>query len=252
LPRIHVRCYEELNEYLPPGRRKLRFEQAVAQGATVAGLLEMLGIPAQEVDLVLVDDESVGLGHRLYDGARVSVYPVFESFDIAPLARVGREPRRRLRFVADVHLGRLAGCLRMAGFDTLYRSDYTHGELVALASRVGRVLLTCDRALAGNRDLTRVYLVRAARAREQLAEVLERFDLYRLARPLTRCPRCNHPLAAVDRAVAAGHQPAAKAERDEGYWQCTGCDRLYREGPHVQRMRGILAALRPPFESAAE
>jgi hypothetical protein len=67
------------------------------------------------------------------DGELVSVYPVFESLDIASVSRVRPAPLRALRFLLDVHLGRLAACLRMAGFDALYGSQTSDAEL---ASRV--------------------------------------------------------------------------------------------------------------------
>ena len=54
---------------------------------------------------------------------------------------------RRLRFLADAHLGALARRLRMLGFDTLWHNDLGDGPLARLAVAEHRILLTRDRQL---------------------------------------------------------------------------------------------------------
>ncbi len=120
---VEVRCYEELNDFLPPGLRKRPFPWPLQRGQTVKSLVESLGIPHTEVDLVLVNGRSVGFAHRLADGDRLSVYPVFESLDLSAVTRVRPRPLRQVRFVLDVHLGRLARLLRLAGFDSPVRQS---------------------------------------------------------------------------------------------------------------------------------
>ncbi len=48
------------------------------------------------------------------------------------------------RFVLDVHLGRLAGYLRLLGIDSAYRNDAGDDALAACALAEDRVLLTRD------------------------------------------------------------------------------------------------------------
>ena len=83
-------------------------------------MIEALGVPHTEVELILVNGVSVDFDYRLRHGDRVAVYPRFERFDISPLLRVRTEPLRQVRFIADANLGGLAHLLRMTGFDTLY------------------------------------------------------------------------------------------------------------------------------------
>src|SRR5438876_798851 len=93
------------------------------------------------------EKNGVEILHSFQDGARVSVYPVFESIDISPLLRLRPKPLRDPRFVLDTHLGRLAVYLRMLGFDTLYRNDYDDAELARIEHSEKRILLTRDRGL---------------------------------------------------------------------------------------------------------
>ena len=91
---VSLRFYEELNDHLPPERRKVRFRLPLEDDASVTLALTAVGVPEESVDLVLVNGQSVDLAHRLADGDRVSIYPVFESFDIGAIARIPGRPLR--------------------------------------------------------------------------------------------------------------------------------------------------------------
>jgi hypothetical protein len=86
------RFYEELNDHLPPSRRKRTFTVAFGGRPEVGDLIAALGVPLAEVDLLLVDGESCGFERRLGGGERVAVYPVFERFDISSLTRLPGRP----------------------------------------------------------------------------------------------------------------------------------------------------------------
>ena len=125
--RVRVRFYQELGDFLAPHRRGREFELTVHDGTTTKALVEHCGVPHGEVDLLLVDGESVDFACKLQDGQRVSVYPVFESFDISALTRVRPAPLRVVRFLVDANLAKLASLLRMCGLDAtdagmLYRT----------------------------------------------------------------------------------------------------------------------------------
>lgn len=160
---VVLRVYGELHRHLASGRGR-RFEQTIDAGCGVGEMLAGLGVPAAAVDLVLVNGQSVDFHQPLADGDRVSVYPAFEALDIGPVSRLPGRPLRSVRFVADVHLGRLAYYLRLLGFDARYETDAADAELLAVSRR-------------------------------QVAEMLARFDLYRLAAPLTRCLVCTRRCA---------------------------------------------------------
>jgi uncharacterized protein len=237
------RFYAELNDFLPPERRMVAFDCSFQGKQTVKHLIESLGVPHTEVDLVLVNGRSVDFGEVVEDGDLVSVYPVFEGFDIAPVSRVRPTPLRLTRFVLDGNLGRLAAYLRMIGFDTLYRNDYDDEELARISAEEHRILLTRDRGLLMRSAVTHGYCVREAAPRRQLAEVVRRFDLARLIAPFTRCMVCNEFLRDVPKdAVAERMPPVSRAHYDD-VRECPGCGRLFWKGSHYRRMQRILDLL---------
>src|SRR5689334_10086110 len=81
--RASLRFYEELNDFLPPARRKVDFELEIDRSRSVKDAIESTGVPHTEVDLILVDGVSVGFEHLLTGGERVAVYPMFEALDIS-------------------------------------------------------------------------------------------------------------------------------------------------------------------------
>lgn len=171
--RVSLRFYEELNDYLPRARCKITYQTTVPGDATVGDLIQTEGVPLAEVDLVLVNGESVDFARPVEAGDRIAVFPVFESFDISPLARVPGRPLRRLRFAVDEQLAELAQALIRQGFDVILSKD---DDALLRVAREGRVVLTDDPALLQSQEMTRIYLVRATTPQEQLPEVLRRFD----------------------------------------------------------------------------
>lgn len=96
------------------------------------------------------------------------------------------------RFIADVMLGSLSRWLRLFGFDTLYRNDYTDKELIKLSLQEDRILLTRDNALARSKLLKKVFLIQSEEIREQIIEVLSKIEIsLDLLSLKPRCPVCN-------------------------------------------------------------
>ncbi len=234
------RFYQELGDFLPPGRRQREFSSRCAREATVKHMIEALGVPHTEVELILVNGVSVGFGHVLADGDRVAVYPRFEAMDTIPLLRVREHPIRPLRFVADAHLGGLAHMLRMLGFDTLYDNHFDDDELAAIAEREGRILLSRDRELLKRRSITHACYPHALKPEQQLREIVERLGLARSARPFTLCLHCNAPLRPVDKAGVLERLPPRVRENHERFSTCDRCGRVYWEGSHWRNMQRVL------------
>src|SRR5262245_49728312 len=116
MPSVSVRVYGALGDFLPRPRRQATLVCSFEGGRSVKDLVEQLGVPHPEIDLLVVNGEPVDFAYHVRDGDRVAVYPRFEAIGIAASARLAPPVRAGERFVADVHLERLAAYLRLAGF----------------------------------------------------------------------------------------------------------------------------------------
>lgn len=238
------RFYEELNDFLPPAARKRTVHYRFRGDATVKNVIEALGVPHTQVDLILVDGASVRFSHRLHGGERVSVYPTFERFDITPLIRLRPAPLRIPKFIVDVHLGTLARYLRLLGFDTAYDRQSEDRTLVRLSVAERRILLTRDVALLKHKVLTHACFVHDSQPEQQLREVVTALDLTGKMKPFSRCMACNGKLRKVARRNIAGLVSAGVLATTQRFARCNGCGRVYWSGSHAQSLSRIVADCR--------
>lgn len=233
------RFHHELNDFLPRERRGRSFEAPCARSATTKHMIEALGVPHTEVEVVLVNGQLCGFNRVLEDGDRVSVYPRFEEVEAGPQA-----PRlRRMRFVADAHLGGLARLLRMAGFDTLYDNHYHDADIEEIARDEDRIVLTRDRELLKRRSILHGCYLHTLKPQDQLRELFGRLDLAPGARPFTLCLHCNLPLRPVAKCEVAERLPPSVRDLHDSFTTCEQCLRVYWKGSHYQRMHALLASM---------
>jgi uncharacterized protein with PIN domain len=239
--RAELRFYAELRDFLAPALRSGRVEHTFALPRSVKDAIESLGVPHTEVDLILANGASVDFGYRLADGDRIAVYPVFESFDVGPLVRLRPEPLRDLRFVLDGHLGKLARRLRLLGFDCAYARDVDDEELVRVSLGEGRVILTRDLFLLKRAAVTHGYYVRSDDPRQQVGEVVRRFQLADRAAPFTRCMACNGTLAPIAKGEIEHRLPPRTREHYDDFRTCASCGRDFWRGAHHGRLERFVA-----------
>lgn len=243
-----IRLYGELNDFVRPELRQRPILRRWDVSPSVKDLVEGLGVPHPEIDLLLANGRSVGFGYLVQDGDRISVYPAFRSVDLAQVSRVRPAPLPEIRFVIDGHLGRLAGYLRMLGLDTAYRNDYDDETLAQVSHDEGRILLTRDHQLLMRSIVRNGYWVRATQPKEQLVEVAQRYGLLQVMRPFTRCLLCNVPLEPVSKHdVAHLLEPATRRHYDR-FWRCPACQRIYWPGSHHKRMSTLIDELREKLD----
>ena len=231
------RFYEELNDFLPFNGRK-KFNSYSFNGTpSIKDAIEAQGVPHVEIDLILVNSQPVDFSYKLKNGDSVSVYPVFESFDISQATHLREKPLRNVMFINDVHLGKMAKYLRLFGFDTLYRTDYNDPEIINLSLSEKRIILTRDVGLLKNQKVTHGYWIRSQFLNEQIKEVLRRFDLLNQILPFTRCMECNGLLTDVLKENILDSLLPGTNEYYNKFRQCSFCNRIYWEGSHYERMR---------------
>ena len=248
MPSVTVRCYGELNDLLPALVRQRSFLHRFSGAPAVKDLIESLGVPHTEVDLILLDGEPAGFASPLTDGARLAVYPRFTTLDPGAPRLMPPFPRPP-RFVLDGHLGRLARYLRLLGFDTRYDPNGDDAGLARVAAAEARVLVSQDRGLLKRREVTHGYFVRASDPRLQVIEVARRFDLLDAAEPFRRCLRCNGTLEPVPREEVLDRLEPATRRYYQRFWRCDRCGQVYWQGSHYRRMLALIAWLRGELEA---
>jgi len=237
---VWFRFYEELNDFLRKSRKGIKFLHQVKGSPSVKDAIESLGVPHTDVDMIIVNGDPVDFAYRLKHGDQISVYPVFESFDISKVSPLRPRPLRDTRFILDVHLGKLAKYLRLCGFDTLYRNDFSDREIIGLSLLHHRIIITHDRELLKNSKVTHGYWIRSSDPESQIQEVFDRFDLKSSANPFSRCMECNGILKRVEKDEIAGRLlPKTKSYFDK-FMMCQSCSRIYWEGSHFERMKRFL------------
>jgi len=72
--------------------------------------------------------------------------------------------------------------------------------------------------------------------------VVSRFDLGRLAKPFSRCLRCNTLLAQAGKDEVCHLVPVQVVLLHNEFLRCPGCGRVYWKGGHFRRMRQLIDA----------
>ena len=238
------RFYEELNDFLPRERRKRDIPYRFKGKPSVKHAIEAHHVPHTEVDLIIVNGESVGFDHPLAAGNRVAVYPVFEGLDISPILKLRPAPLRNTAFLLDVHLGKLAKLLRMLGFDAAFDWRLDDRGIIRRALAEHRIILTRDRRLLHARVVTHGCCIRSQDPTEQMGEVLRRFDLYRNVQPFTRCLTCNGLLGDVSKKeVLHLLEPKSQLYYDV-FRRCGDCGQIYWKGSHFKGLEEQVRKLR--------
>lgn len=171
---VTLRCYGDLAEHAGADRDGL-VDVPMGTPRSIEDVVQAVGIPRTEVDLVVVDGQPVGWGHLVAGGQRVAVYGAFSALPAGVVSRVRPPPPRTLRFAADTHLADLASHLRELGHDTWHATGVTDEELAARAVREHRILLSRSRRPLMQSGVEHGVLLRSTDPREQALEVARRY-----------------------------------------------------------------------------
>lgn len=171
------RFYEELNDFLPKQRRKVDFEAAFKGKRSIKDMIEALGVPHTEIDLILVNGKSKDFSYIIQDGNRVSVYPVFESLDIEDVTRLRKIPLRRTKFIADINLGDIVRYMRALGLDVYFDPSLSHRKIIEISGRENRIILTRSKKLLKFREITHGIFVRPGTTERAIKWILGYLDI---------------------------------------------------------------------------
>jgi hypothetical protein len=177
MPRVILRFYEELNYYLPKHLQKRDFEFEFKEEATILDILESLSVPPEEVDLILAEGQSVCFDYEARAGKRISIYPVFESINIAELTCLPHRPLRSTKFVLDPDLEDLAAYMKRVGHDVRFDSRSSWSEIVTISRQERRIILTSNPALLKAKEVTHAILLPSTEPEVQLQKIMDRLEI---------------------------------------------------------------------------
>ncbi len=158
------------------------------------------------------------------------------------------------RFIVDGMLGSLARKLRIFGYDTLYRADLSDNEILKAASKEERIILTSDQQLSDRASKRRIgcILLNEKNDENRLAVILhETGGEVQLNPDRSRCSACNGEVEPVGRAEAAGAVPKGVLARQEKFYRCKSCGKIYWIGSHWKRLYELSTNLKSNHKNAS-
>lgn len=149
-------------------------------------------------------------------------------------------------FVADAMVGKLARWLRVLGLDVTYDPALGDRELLALARRENRVLLTRDAPLVRRANGPPTLFIESEDYREQLQQVVTTYGLDPWRHLFSRCVECNHPLESASREDVRERVPLYVYFTQAEFKRCPRCSKVLWGGTHRDRMVEMLETLFEP------
>lgn len=241
MAQIKLHFYQSLNDFIAPKFRNAIIIHNIDRKASVKDIIESFNVPHTEVELILVNAIPVNFNYIVHADYYIQIYPTTESRTIASSVPLRPEQLCPPIFVVDANLGKLARYLRLLGLNCLYRNDYKDSEIAKVASDQQRTVLTRDRALLQRRIITYGYFVRSCMPKIQTEEVLRRFNLYSLVKPLTRCTHCNGELIKADKKKIANRLEPLTRQHYDKFLICSECSHIYWQGSHSMHVTDLIS-----------
>jgi len=147
-----------------------------------------------------------------------------------------------LRFCADVHLGKLARLMRMLGFNTVYKNNFSKEELYNNSLNENRILLSKSAYFSRFIDIN-FYQIKSADPLQQLKDIIHYFNLRDSFNAFIRCLYCNEIVEKKEKEeVEKELLPNTKKDFSE-FWKCPSCQKIYWKGSHYERMMKMIREL---------
>lgn len=229
-----------LRQYRP--HTKIRYP--LSRRASIKDIIEAIGIPHTEIGAIEKKGTQLDFTYLPEPGEKLDIHPVAAGAPATAPNLLNTDPPAVHRFLVDINVARLAGLLRLAGFDTDSVQDWKRTpakrEIARQCSDSGRILLSRDKELLKHREVGCGRLVRAQHPTAQLYEIVNLFGLHSELAPFSRCLRCNGMLIEVDKqSVLERLEPLTK-KYYFSFRRCESCAQIYWKGSHHEKMTALL------------
>ena len=156
-----------------------------------------------------------------------------------------------MKFIADGMLGKLTRWLRMLGHDVDYSSKMDDAQLIMVAKKERRILLTRDLELyqqATAKGVNAFYLEGKTEA-EKLAHFAKRFNIkLDIDMATSRCTKCNTRVKPISKEKVADKIEKSTFSYYNDFWECPKCGQIYWQGAHWTRIRKTLETTKETLE----
>src|SRR5262245_24081148 len=148
------------------------------------------------------------------------------------------------RFACDAMCGGLARWLRGLGYDATFDAAIDDADLVRLAEREKRTLVSSDglifeRRVLKNGTVSGLFLPRGMKLLGQVEFVVRTLGLG-VRDP--KCMTCGGDLAVVARDAVGDRVPARSLVWATEFFECSRCGRVFWNGTHWRRISAVRAA----------
>jgi uncharacterized protein with PIN domain len=142
-----------------------------------------------------------------------------------------------MKLIVDRMLGKLAKLLRIIGIDTLYSNKTDFKELLRIADKEKRIILTRNTLIKKQERTYRFLFIHDNDPIRQLEEVIIGLNLtLEPVKAFTRCLECNHKLEKISKEDIGGMVPDHILKTHVDFSFCSNCNKIYWRGTHYEKM----------------
>lgn len=232
---IRLKFFGKLKDFLPKNlKREIKYEYLVS--TSVKDLIESFNVPHTEVDVILVNNKSVDFDYLINHGDLIRVYPEWRKTKLPKVIHLKPKLPNKIRFICDVHLGKLTRYLRILGVDVIYNNSLSDEEIANISVKTRRVILTRDIGLLKRKNIKFGYYVRQSLPEKQLKEVISNFNLFKQFSPFSLCLKCGEKIKPIQKEKALETLKGYSFPFETDFYKCKKCNKIYWEGSHFERM----------------
>jgi len=205
--------------------------------ASIKDAIESFGLPHTEIGKITVNYISVNFNYILKESDKVvDVFSHIIPFNPFSPTFLRNEITDDFRFIVDVNVGKLAGLLRLLGFDVYYDNAISDKKIAEISANEKRIVLTRDKGLLKRKIVVFGHFIRESDPYKQLSEILSFYNLEKYKKPLSRCMICNYLLEKIDKKLILNRLEPLTNRFYKEFMICAGCKKIYWEGSHVENM----------------
>jgi len=150
-------------------------------------------------------------------------------------------------FFVDAMLGNIAKKLRLMGYDSMYFSDINDDELIQVAKKDERIIISRDEDLIRKsiKYGIKSILTKNSTEIEQFRDIIKKTNLkiIKINGDRARCPNCNSKTQSIDKKNILQKIPTKVLEYNDRFWECKSCNQIFWEGTHIKNLQKFVGEL---------